>query len=209
MRSLVMAVAVVTLTAVLGPGAPAALAEDVPTGQGWCDPATPFAPGVGLGPVRIGTPLDAVQRWYGRPRSMENRTLQGHRWTHARFTNLDVMARDNTIVALNVLQSWPVSVPPHCAAQAARPFNVPVRYVQQTWGPPVQSAVLNGLQYWLYDRLGLLLTVPVGGTYVQGLTVYQPNDFCYWAPVYVSFGGFTINAGNALHCERSAGDRER
>jgi hypothetical protein len=210
MRAFLTIVAGLVLTAALWSGGPAPVfADDLPTGQGRCDPALPFAPGASLGPVRIGMPLDALQRWYGRPRSVENRRLQGHQWTHMRFANLDVMGRDNAIVALNVLQTWPVPVPPNCGVQVARPFNLPIGYVQQTYGPPIQNIVLNGLQYWLYDKLGLLLTIPVGGAYVQGLTVYQPGQFCYWAPVFVSFGGFTVNAGNALQCPTSAGDRER
>lgn len=210
MRWLLTAVVTVLLTAVLSPGSRPALADDLPTSPGWrCDPVAPFAPGAGLGPVRLGMPLDAVQRWYGRPRSVENKTLQGHRYTHMRFTNLDVTARDNAILALNVLQGWPVPAAPDCPTPVTRPFNLPVHYVQQTWGPPIQNVLLNGLQYWLYNKLGLLLTVPVGGAYVQGLTLYQPDQFCYLAPVFVSFGGFTVNVGNSLQCPASAGDRER
>ncbi|HKX17116.1 MAG TPA: hypothetical protein VJT33_03795 [bacterium] len=211
MRSVVTAVVAVMLTVVLWSGG-RAFADDMGRDRGdmgtWCDSDAPFGPGAGLGPVRIGMPLDALQRWYGRPRSVENRQLQGHRWTHMRFTNLDVMARDNAIVAVNALQSWPVPAAPNCPTQVTRPFNLPVRYVQQTWGPPVQSTILNGLQYWLYDKLGLLLTIPVGGTYVQGLTVYQPSQFCNWVPVFVSFGGFTVNVGNSLQCPRDE-TRER
>jgi hypothetical protein len=210
MQSLFVMVVGLALIAAFWSGGPApAFADDLPTGQSWCDPARPFLPGTGLGPVRIGMPLDAVQHWYGRPRSVENRRLQGHQWTHMRFTNIDVMGRDNAVIALNVVQTWPVPLAPNCARQIAQPFNLPIGYLQQTYGPPIQSTILNGLQYWLYDKLGLLLTIPVGGAYVQGLTVYQPDQFCYWAPVFVSFGGFSVMAGNALRCAASAGDRER
>lgn len=213
MRAFLTIVAGLVLTAALWSGGPAPVfADDLPTGQGFCDPPGSFVPGAGLGPVRLGMPLGAIPQWYGRPTLVENRRLQGHQWTHMRFNGLDVLGRDNTIAALNVQRTWQVRVPQHCLTQGMSPFapfNLPISYVQQTWGPPIQNVLLNGLQYWLYNKLGLLLTVPVGGTYVQGLTVYQSGQFCYLAPAFVSFGGFTVNVGNSLQCPTSAGDRER
>ena len=200
MRSLVVAIVAVTLTAVLWPSGPAALADDNPNSQSWCDPAGSFVPGASLGPVQLGIPLGQISQWYGRPTLVENRRLQGHQWTHMRFNGLDVLGRDNAVAGLNILRSWPVPIPQHCINQGILPFNLPVRSVQQTYGPPILNALVSGLQYWLYDKRGLLVTVPPGGAYVQALTVYQPGQFCYLAPAFISFGGFTANTATALHC---------
>lgn len=199
MRSLVVAI-VVTLTAVLWSSGPAALADDNPNGQSFCDPAGSFVPGASIGPVRLGVALGQISQWYGRPTLVENRRLQGHQWTHMRFNGLDVLGRDNAVAALNIFQSWQVPIPQHCINQGINPFSLQVGSVQQAYGPPILNALVSGLQYWLYDKLGLLVTVPPGGAYVQGLTVYQPGQFCNVAPAFISFGGFTVNTGTALHC---------
>ena len=200
MRLVTTAVVAVMLTATLWSSGQAAFAEDLPTGQGFCDPPGSFAPGTSLGPVRLGIPLGQISQWYGRPTLVENRRLRGHQWTHMRFNGLDVLGRDNAVVTLNVLRNWPVRIPQHCINQGILPFSVPVGYVQRTYGPPVVNALVSGLQYWLYNKLGLLVTVPPGDAYVQGLSVYQPGQFCDLAPVLVSFGGFALNAANALQC---------
>jgi len=202
------------LTAALWAGGPgAALADDV-HGQGSCDPVQPFVPGTSLGPVRIGMPLDAVQRWYGRPRAVETRLLQGHQWTHMQFSGVDVLARDNTVVGLNALnlsQFSPGPLQTTCGTPLARPYSLPVGYVQQTYGWPSSTTIVNGLQYWLYNTLGLLFTVPLGGQYVQGLTVYQAGQYCAVVPAFTTFGGFVFNAGSRItaQCPRDPGDRER
>ncbi|MHB8732870.1 MAG: hypothetical protein ACYDAB_13890 [bacterium] len=201
MRSLLTVVVGFTLAASLWSGGPApAFADDNPNGQGWCDPSGSFAPGASLGPVRLGIPLGQISQWYGRPTLVENRPMRGHQWTHMRFNGLDVLGRDNVVAALNVLQSWPVRIPQHCLNQGIIPFNLPIGYVQRTYGPPVVNALVSGLQYWLYNKLGLLVTVPPGGAYVQGLTVYQAGQFCALAPTLASFGGFGLNAATALQC---------
>lgn len=212
MRSLMTVIVGLALTAALWAGGPGAAVADDVHGQGFCDPAQPFVPGTSLGPVRIGMPIEAVQRWYGRPRALENRYVQGHQWTHMQFSGLDVLARDNAVVALNLTQVSAYPLQPNCATPLARPFSLPVGYVQQTYGWPSSTTTLNGLQYWLYNALGLLFTVPLGGRYVQGLTVYPAGQYCAIAPAFVTFGGFVFNTGTTYFtapCPRDPGDRER
>src|SRR6516225_11228355 len=109
MRSLTILVVGLTLTVALWAGGPGvAFGDDSRSGPGDCDSGPMFVPGAGLGPVRIGMSLDDVPRWLGRPRLVENRNLQGHRWTHMRFTNVDVFARDNSVMALNLPQAGPI-----------------------------------------------------------------------------------------------------
>lgn len=210
MRSIMILTVGLTLTAALWAGGPGAVfAEDKGTGQDTCDSGPAFVPGARLGPVQIGMPLDAAQRWFGRPRLVENRTLQGHRWTHMQFTGADVFARDNSIMALNVLQTWPLPVQTRCSTVVTRPFSLPLGYVRQTYGPPVVNFALNGLQYWLYNSQGLVLAVPPGANYVQGLTVYPAGQFCTLFPVFISFGGFNIPAGSRMQCPDNEVERER
>jgi hypothetical protein len=122
-----------------------------------------------------------------------------------RFTNVDVFARDNSVMALNLPQAGPIPVQTKCGTLITRPLNLPVGYVHQTYGQPVRSFTQNGLQYWLYNALGILLTVPVGGAYVQGLTVYPVGEYCTLVPMFVSFGGFNVNVGSALQCPADGG----
>lgn len=210
MRILVTIVVGLAMTGALWLGGPGpAFADDKGNGQGNCDPAQPFVPGTSFGPVRIGMPLDAVQRWYGRPRSVERQSIQGHQWTHMLFSGLNVVARDNTVVALNLVQLAGAPLQSSCGAPLARPYNFSVANVQQIYGPPSSTLVLNGLQYLLYNSRGLMLTVPVGGGYVQGLTVYPAGGYCEVVPVLVHFGGFAVYAGNTVQCSNNAGERER
>ena len=154
-------------------------------------------------------PLDAVPRLLGRPRSIENRTLQNHQWTHMLYAGVDVLARDNAIVALNLPQLAGVSLPASCGAPPGRPYSLPIGYVRQTYGPPSSSLVVNGLQYWLYNALGLLLTVPRYGGFVQGISVYPVGQYCNVAPVLVLFGGLLYTTGTTASCPFDPSDRER
>lgn len=174
--------------------------------QGQCN--QPFAPGASLGPVRLGMPVDAVQRWYGRPRSVQNQFVQGHQWTRMIFSGLEAVARDNMIVALNLPQIAGAPLQSNCGTPLAGPFSLPVSYVQQTYGSPSSSYVTNGVQYWLYDALGLLLSLPIGGRFVQGLWIYPAGQYCAVEPVIGIFRGVVYNP-NPGRCVRSAGDHER
>src|SRR5579864_1809951 len=207
MRSLITVVVGMALTAALWSGG-----TGPAFGQGQCN--QPFAPGNSLGPVRIGMPVDAVQRWYGQPRSVENRSLQGHQWTHLLFAGLDVLARDNAIIALNLPQVGGVPIQSTCGTPLAGAFSLPVGYVQQSYGPPSSTFVANGLQYWLYNALGMLLTLPIGSGFFQGLTVYPVGQACVILPVvwsaFGTFGHFVLNRGTIdTTCAIGAGDHER
>ncbi len=210
MRLLMIVLVGLALTAALWASGPAAVFadghDDVNSPQSRCEPGPPLVPGRSLGPVQIGTPLDALPRWLGQPQLVENRQFQGHRWTHERFNGVDVLGRDNSVIALNLPQISYVRIQ-YCDAPAARPYNLPIGYIQQTYGLPSTSLTLNGLQYWLYNALGLLVTVPVGANYVQGLTVYPAGQYCTVVPALVSFGRFTTNAGTA-QCPGAARDLE-
>jgi hypothetical protein len=200
MRSFITVIVGLALTAALWTSRPPAVFadghDDVNSPQSKCEPGPPpaFVPGRSLGPVAIGMPLDAVQHWLGRPQLVENRDFQGHRWTHMLVNGIDVLGRDNTVVALNLPRVRPIPIQ-WCDTVVARPFNLPVGYLQQTYGVPTWAGVLNGLQYWLYNHLGLLVTAPVGANYVQGLTVYPAGQYCTVVPALVNFGRGAINAG--------------
>ncbi len=210
MRLLMTVLVGLALTAALWTSGPAAVLadghDDVHSPQSRCEPGPPLVPGRSLGPVTIGTPIDQLPRWLGQPQLVENRQFQGHRWIHELFNGVDVLGRDNSVIALNLPQLSTNRIE-YCNAPAAYPYNLPLGYIQQTYGPPSSSLILNGLQYWLYNQLGLLVTAPVGANYVQGLTVYPAGQLCTVVPALVSFGRFATSAGNT-QCPDAARDLE-
>jgi hypothetical protein len=201
----------VALTAALWSGGPLPVfADGLPASPGnACEPGPVYVPGKSLGPVQIGMPLHAVQRQLGRPHFAENRRLQGHQWTRMRFPALDVLARDNSVVAVNLPLVRPVLVRTKCGTLVSRPLSLPLNLVQQSYGRPSSSFELNGLQYLLYNALGLLFSWPAGTPYVQSLMVFPAGEYCGVSPVLVSFGAFVAQAVNVIPaCARSARDLE-
>jgi hypothetical protein len=210
MRLLMTGILALALTAALWTSGPAAVFadghDDVNSPLSRCEPGPPLVPGQSLGPVAIGSPVDVLPRWLGQPQLVETRQFQGHRWIHEVFNGVDVLGRDNSVIALNLPQISRFRIQ-YCNAPVARPYNLPVGYIQQTYGLPSTSLIMNGLQYWLYNQLGLLVTVPVGTNYVQGLTVYPAGQYCTVVPALVSFGGVATAAGST-QCPGTARDLE-
>lgn len=216
MRTLVSVGLGVILTAALCSSGPVPVfADDISTNPanaaaipGRCEPGPIYVPGTSLGPVAIGAPLAAVQRQLGRPRSIDNRSIQGHQWTRMHYAGLDVLGRDNSVAAVNLPQVRPVLVRTRCGTLVSRPLSLPLNFVQQSYGPPSANFVLNGLQYWVYNTLGLLFTAVPGAPYVQSLMVFPAGGYCGITPVWVSFGTLAVQTLSVSPC-RSAGDHER
>lgn len=200
MRLLTTVLIGLAVTAASWAGGPVPVsAEDA---HGPCQPGPAFVPGASVGPIGIGTPLDAVQRKLGRPQSAEGRAAQGHQWTRLVYPGLTVLGMDNTVVALNVPQAAPVPVATSCGTTVGQPLYLPVANVRQQFGPPPVVTAAGDLQYFLYNALGLLVTMPAAGPWVQGVTVYGAGQYCTVVPRLVSLGWFTVQAGSMLQCDR-------
>jgi hypothetical protein len=154
-------------------------------------------------------PLGNVERVLGRARSVENRQYGGHQWTRMRVAGFDVLARDNVVSAVNLAQMRPVPVRTRCGTLVNRPLSLPVDFLEQSYGAPSASLLLNGIRYWLYNALGLLAAAPYGVPYVQMLLIYPGGGYCGVAPVLVLFGLYSPDTERSARCVPNTGPGER
>lgn len=212
-RVAVVAVTLAVGAALLTGGAgPASAAGDDHEGDhsgAVCQPGPVFVPGYSLGPVNVGAPVAALERWFGQPRAVQRRTFRGNLWTRLLYAGLNVLARNETVVALTLPQGAPVPVQTNCGTLVTTSYNLPVSTVLQTYGSPSSRVAINGQQYWVYNTRGMLLALPAAGNVVQGLTVYPAGQYCAMVPMYVSLFGFAIDVGSAMQCTAAGGLPER
>ncbi|HEV2359319.1 MAG TPA: hypothetical protein VGZ23_17140 [bacterium] len=214
MRRVAVAAAILALSAALwtgGAGPASAIGDDHEGDHSGaaCQPGPVFVPGYSLGPVNVGAPMAVVQRWFGQPRAVQRRTFQGNLWTRLVYAGLNVLARNDAVVALTLPQGAAVPVQTNCGTLVTASYNLPVGTVLQTYGAPSSRVAINGQQYWVYNTQGMLLALPAAGNIVQGVTIYPAGQYCAMVPMYVSLFGFAINVGSAMQCTAAGGLPER